>query len=36
MGSATAFWCIADVTDMVVTYGRGNPCDSTAQEYAFA
>ena len=36
MGSATAFWCIADVTEMRVVFGRGNPCDSTAQGYAFA
>jgi isopenicillin-N N-acyltransferase-like protein len=33
--SATAFWCIADVTEMRVRFGRGNPCDSIAQEYAF-
>ncbi len=35
MGSATAFWCVADVTEMVVSFGRGNPCDSIAQTYAF-
>jgi acyl-CoA:6-aminopenicillanic acid acyl transferase len=35
-GSATCFWCIADVTDMRITFGRGNPCDSVAQEFAFA
>lgn len=34
--SATAFWCIADVGEMQVIFGRGNPCDSVAQEYAFA
>jgi isopenicillin-N N-acyltransferase-like protein len=34
--TATAFWCVADVTDMRITFGRGNPCDSIAQEYAFA
>jgi isopenicillin-N N-acyltransferase-like protein len=34
-GSATAFWSIADVTDMRVVFGRGNPCDSIAQEYVF-
>ncbi len=34
--SATAFWCVADVTRMRVAFGRGNPCDSQAQEYAFA
>lgn len=32
----TVFWCVADVTDGRITYGRGNPCDSEAQEYAFA
>lgn len=36
MGSATAFWCVADVTEMRITFGRGNPCDSIAQTYAFA
>jgi isopenicillin-N N-acyltransferase-like protein len=36
MGQATAFWCVADVTEMRITYGRGNPCDSVAQTYAFA
>jgi isopenicillin-N N-acyltransferase-like protein len=35
-GSVTCFWCIADVTDMRITFGRGNPCDSVAQEFAFA
>lgn len=35
MGSATAFWCVADVSRMRVVFGRGNPCDSVAQEYAF-
>ena len=34
--SKTVFWCIADVTEGRVTYGRGNPCDSPAQVYAFA
>jgi isopenicillin-N N-acyltransferase like protein len=34
--SATAFWCVADLTDMRITFGRGNPCDSIAQEYVFA
>ena len=34
--SATTFWCIADLTEMRIEYGRGNPCDSVAQEYAFA
>jgi isopenicillin-N N-acyltransferase-like protein len=31
----TVFWCVADVTAGEVTYGRGNPCDSTAQLYRF-
>jgi isopenicillin-N N-acyltransferase-like protein len=31
----TAFWCVADVTAGEITYGRGNPCDSEAQVYAF-
>ncbi len=30
-GSKTVFWCIADVTDGTIEFGRGNPCDSTAQ-----
>ncbi len=34
--SVTAFWCVADVTDGVVHFGRGNPCDSVSQEYRFA
>jgi isopenicillin-N N-acyltransferase like protein len=34
--TVTAFWCVADVTDGVIRYGRGNPCDSTTQTYAFA
>ena len=33
---ATAFWWIADVTDMRLAYGRGNPCDSIEQEYVFS
>ena len=32
----TVFWCVADVTEGRITFGRGNPCDSRAQEYAFA
>jgi isopenicillin-N N-acyltransferase like protein len=31
----TVFWCIADVTARTVMYGRGNPCDSEAELYAF-
>ena len=34
--SKTVFWCIADVTEGTVRYGRGNPCDSREQRYAFA
>jgi isopenicillin-N N-acyltransferase like protein len=34
-GTKTVFWCVADVTSGVITYGRGNPCDSTAQTYRF-
>jgi isopenicillin-N N-acyltransferase like protein len=35
-GSVTCFWCVVDVTDMRITFGRGNPCDSVAQEFVFA
>jgi isopenicillin-N N-acyltransferase-like protein len=31
----TVFWCVADVTARTVTYGRGNPCDSEAELFAF-
>lgn len=31
----TAFWCVADVTEGRIAFGRGNPCDSEAQEYVF-
>ena len=34
--SKTVFWCVADVTDGRITFGRGNPCDSEPQEYVFA
>jgi isopenicillin-N N-acyltransferase-like protein len=34
--SVTCFWCVADVTERRVTFGRGNPCDSVEQVYAFA
>ncbi len=34
--SATAFWWIADLTACEVTFGRGNPCDSTPQTHRFA
>lgn len=33
--SKTVFWCVADVTEGVVTFGRGNPCDSIEQRYEF-
>ena len=29
--SKTIFWCIADVTEGKLMYGRGNPCNSTEQ-----
>lgn len=32
----TVFWCLADVAAGRILYGRGNPCDSEAQEYRFA
>jgi isopenicillin-N N-acyltransferase-like protein len=32
----TVFWTVADVTAGTIAFGRGNPCDSQAQEYAFA
>jgi isopenicillin-N N-acyltransferase like protein len=32
----TVFWCVADVTERRITFGRGNPCRSVAQAYAFA
>lgn len=31
--TATAFWCIADVGEMSVRFGRGNPCDSVEQQH---
>ena len=31
----TVFWCVADVTAGEITFGRGNPCNSTAQTYRF-
>jgi hypothetical protein len=34
--SQTAFWCVADVTARTIMYGRGNPCDSEPQLYAFS
>jgi isopenicillin-N N-acyltransferase-like protein len=35
-GVKTVFWCVADVSHGVITYGRGNPCDSDPQVYSFA
>jgi isopenicillin-N N-acyltransferase like protein len=34
--SLTCFWSVADMTDGLIRYGRGNPCDSVAQEFRFA
>ena len=34
--SFTCFWCVADLTDGTISFGRGNPCDSFTQTYAFA
>jgi isopenicillin-N N-acyltransferase-like protein len=33
--SKTVFWCVADVTEGTIRYGRGNPCDSEEQRYDF-
>jgi isopenicillin-N N-acyltransferase-like protein len=33
--SVTCFWCVADVTERRVTFGRGNPCDSVEQRFSF-
>lgn len=35
-GTATAFWCIADVTSGEIHYGLGNPCEPGAERFAFA
>ena len=32
----TVFWCVADVSRGAIRFGRGNPCDSVDQEWAFA
>jgi hypothetical protein len=32
----TVFWCVADVTEGHISFGRGNPCHSETQEYMFA
>jgi isopenicillin-N N-acyltransferase like protein len=34
--SKTVFWCVADMTELRITFDRGNPCDSQAQHYEFA
>ena len=34
-GSVTCFWCVADVTAGVITFGRGNPCRGNRAEYRF-
>jgi isopenicillin-N N-acyltransferase-like protein len=33
--SATTFWWVADLSEMRLWFGRGNPCDSVAQEHRF-
>jgi isopenicillin-N N-acyltransferase-like protein len=33
--TATAFWWIADMSARELTFGRGNPCDSTSQTHRF-
>lgn len=33
--SVTCFWCLADVTEGVIAYGRGNPCRGDRAEYRF-
>src|SRR5205085_10286210 len=35
-GTKTVFWCLPDVEARRIEHGRGNPCASTAQVYAFA
>src|SRR5205085_9174388 len=34
-GTKTVFWCLADVAARRIEYGRGTPCTSAAQVYAF-
>jgi hypothetical protein len=34
-GSATAFWCIADVTAGEIRFGLGNPCESGEERFRF-
>jgi isopenicillin-N N-acyltransferase-like protein len=31
----TVFWCVADMTELRIEFGRGNPCDSQTQQYRF-
>ncbi len=31
----TVFWCVTDVTEGQITFGRGNPCDSVPQTFMF-
>jgi isopenicillin-N N-acyltransferase-like protein len=33
--TATTFWWVADLTEMRLRFGRGNPCDSVVQEHRF-
>jgi hypothetical protein len=33
--SATTFWWVADLTEMRLRFGLGNPCDSIVQEHRF-
>ena len=33
--SATTFWWVADLTEMRLRFGRGNPCDSVEQVHRF-
>jgi hypothetical protein len=35
-GTKTVFWCVADLRAGRIEYGRGTPCDSEPQVYAFA
>jgi len=31
----TVFWCVTDVSDGRITFGKGNPCDSVPQTFRF-
>jgi hypothetical protein len=35
-GTATAFWCVADVTSGDIRYGLGNPCEPGEERFRFA